>query len=67
MASQVSSTSVNILSHPQKLKDALQRSFIEVKQDNLWASKDVIKRRPRDLKLGLHSDFGPISSFEFGL
>ena len=28
------------------------------KQDNLWASGDVIKRRPRYLKLGLHSDFG---------
>ena len=41
-------------------------AILRGKQYNLPASWDVIKHRPRDLKLGLHSDFGPISSLEFG-
>ena len=66
---QVSSPSEVVLPRPQSPEDDHQRPSLEVSQMTflywLRGSADVVKRPPMDLKLGIPSRFGPISSLEF--
>ena len=63
-AYQVLGPLVDVLPRPQRLEDAhhtLKMAF----GGCLQASGDVVKRQPRDPKLGTHSYFGPNSGVEF--
>ena len=57
---------VNVLPPVQKLEDALLKPFLDVSTGRIRASREVVKRRSRDPKLGLHSGFGPISRLAIG-
>ena len=61
---QVSSPSEVVLPHPQSPEDVGPTSKDGV-SGHLWGSADMVKRPLMDLKPGVPSRFGPISSFEF--